>query len=70
MRKFLAGAFLVAGVLAMSAPAASAAGGTFAGVYPNDAAAKAACEAGRDQGRWTGCTLEVYPDGQIGLWVS
>ncbi|WP_433870440.1 hypothetical protein [Saccharopolyspora sp. CA-218241] len=58
------------GSLAFGAPA-SAASGHFAGVYPSHEAAHAACDAGKQQGRWSSCAFSLKgPDAsQIEMWV-
>ena len=70
MRKGFVVTALVAAGLAMGAPAASASSQVFAGVYPNGDAAAAACEAGKEQGRWWACSFEQKSgQSQVLLWV-
>lgn len=68
LKKIVVGAVLSAAALVAVTPTASAS--AFAGVYPNFDAAKKACEDGRAQGRWTGCSYQALVGGQVGLWVG
>ncbi|MFI0465236.1 hypothetical protein ACH347_14265 [Saccharopolyspora sp. 5N102] len=69
LRKITVGVAAVAGLLAFSAPAMASGGPYPAGVYPSYEAAVAACEAGKAQGRWTGCSIEAGMGDPILLWV-
>lgn len=68
LKKIVVGAVISAAALITVSPAASAS--TFAGVYPNFTAAHKACQDGKAQGRWTGCSYQVLAGNQVGLWVG
>lgn len=71
LKKLVVGAALACASLAVIAPAASATTVHFGGVYPTFEAARNACYAGIDQGRWWGCSYETPPPGpQTYLWVQ
>jgi Spy/CpxP family protein refolding chaperone len=60
LKKFIAGSALAAAVLAMAAPAASAASwGVSRGTHPNQAAATAKCNQGKFNGWWDGCRYKI-----------
>lgn len=69
LRKIAVGAAAIAGLLAFSTPAMADNGPYPAGVYPSLEAAQDACNAGKDQGRWTDCIIEANADEPILMWV-
>ncbi|MET8765265.1 hypothetical protein [Lentzea sp. NPDC004782] len=71
LKKLFIGATLACAALAVAAPAASASTVNFGGVYPTFEAARDACQAGIDQGRWFSCYYETpAPGPQTYLWVE
>ena len=63
------GAFAVASMTAVT-PLASAATSYYAGTYPSYSAAIKACNDGKAQGRWHGCSYkQVVNGGGVQLWV-
>ncbi|MBB5159599.1 hypothetical protein [Saccharopolyspora phatthalungensis] len=69
LRKILVGAAVVAGSLAVAAPAMATSGPYFAGVYPSVPAAQAACDAGKAQGRWDHCAIKGAAGQQAVMYV-
>jgi hypothetical protein len=72
IKKLAVVAALAGAAITVSPPAASAASGPiYAGVYPDQAAAEAACHQGKAQGRWIDCVYQTQPASapMTELWV-
>jgi hypothetical protein len=74
IKKLATAATIVGASVVLGAPSATAAPAAtpyFAGVYPNAAAAFAACNDGLQQGRWVGCMWCPDPNSSATqLWIT